>query len=61
MFTIKQGMKKAKPVLWNCRGFLGYKSNKPEDIDRRRQQHAETLATAKLIEMGFHTLTTFNL
>lgn len=54
-------MKKAKPVLWNCRGFLGYKSNKPEDIDRRRQQHAETLATAKLIEMGFHTLTTFNL
>lgn len=50
--------RKPKPVEWNCRGFIGYKSNKPEDIDRRQQQRAETLATAMLIEMGLHKLHT---
>lgn len=49
--------KKKQTVVWNCAGFRGYKSNRPEDIDRRRQQHAETLATAMLIEMGLHKLT----
>lgn len=49
--------KKEETVVWNCRGFLGYKSNRPQDIDRRRQQRAETLATAMLIEMGLHKLT----
>ena len=48
--------RKTKPVVWSCAGFRGYKSNKPEDIDRRRQRHAETLATAAIIEMNLHTL-----
>lgn len=54
-------MKKSKRVEWKCRGFLGYKDNSPVAIDRRRQVRAELHATAVIIEMGLHTLTTHNL
>lgn len=53
--------KKKETVVWSCAGFRGYKSNRPEDIDRRRERHAITLATAKIIEMNLHTLTTLDL